>query len=90
MHLKFWNSGTLGGEWDLLADTSKAGTWRPGARFGPTGISQGSRRMSESFAWSIYNGESFANHPILPKLTSPMGKDSYLSWAEILDCGDPF
>lgn len=33
-------------------------TARPGARFGPTGIRQGSRRMSPSFAWSIYTGEN--------------------------------
>ena len=45
--------------------------------------------MSASFAWSIYNGESFTNHPILPKLTSPIGENSCLSWAETLDCGDP-
>ncbi|KAL2354038.1 arginase family-domain-containing protein [Cryomyces antarcticus] len=33
-------------------------TARPGARFGPGGIRQGSRRISAEFAWSIYTGEN--------------------------------
>ncbi|PGG97792.1 agmatinase [Helicocarpus griseus UAMH5409] len=33
-------------------------TARPGARFGPGGIRQGSRRMNPNFAWSIYTGEN--------------------------------
>ena len=40
-------------------DTSmpmQAVTARPGARFGPTGIRQGSRRIMPEFAWSIYSG----------------------------------
>ena len=71
-----------------MANIQKAVTARPGARFGPTGIRRGSRRMSASFAWSIYTGEAFPPHPILPKLTSLTGENSYKSWAEILDCGD--
>ena len=44
--------------------------------------------MSPSFAWSIYNGEAFSYRPILPWLTSLTGENTYMSWAEILDCGD--
>ncbi|KAK0509404.1 hypothetical protein JMJ35_007798 [Cladonia borealis] len=33
-------------------------TARPGARFGPTGIRQGSRRMGATMGWSIYTGEN--------------------------------
>ncbi|KAF2458957.1 arginase family-domain-containing protein [Lineolata rhizophorae] len=33
-------------------------TARPGARFGPTGIRQGSRRMAPDAAWNIYTGEN--------------------------------
>ncbi|OAL03810.1 Arginase/deacetylase [Phaeosphaeriaceae sp. SRC1lsM3a] len=33
-------------------------TARPGARFGPKGIRQGSRRISPDAAWSIYTGEN--------------------------------
>lgn len=33
-------------------------TARPGARFGPTGIRQGSRRISPQFGYSIYTGKN--------------------------------
>ncbi|EON61125.1 agmatinase [Coniosporium apollinis CBS 100218] len=33
-------------------------TARPGARFGPTGIRQGSRRISAGEAWSVYTGKN--------------------------------
>ncbi|KAF1990806.1 arginase family protein [Aulographum hederae CBS 113979] len=33
-------------------------TARPGARFGPGGIRQGSRRISPDAAWSVYTGEN--------------------------------
>ncbi|KAF1846556.1 Arginase/deacetylase [Cucurbitaria berberidis CBS 394.84] len=33
-------------------------TARPGARFGPSGIRQGSRRISSAAGWSIYTGEN--------------------------------
>ncbi|CAK4032044.1 Arginase deacetylase [Lecanosticta acicola] len=33
-------------------------TARPGARFGPTGIRQGSRRIGPDFAWNIYTGKN--------------------------------
>lgn len=33
-------------------------TARPGARFGPGGIRQGSRRIRPDGAWSIYTGEN--------------------------------
>lgn len=33
-------------------------TARPGARFGPTGIRQGSRRISPDFGYSIYTGKN--------------------------------
>ncbi|KAH6862081.1 hypothetical protein B0T12DRAFT_391773 [Alternaria alternata] len=33
-------------------------TARPGARFGPSGIRQGSSRISPASAWSIYTGEN--------------------------------
>jgi len=35
---------------------SKATTGRPGARFGPTGIRTGSRRIYADAAWSVYTG----------------------------------
>ena len=44
--------------------------------------------MSASFAWSIYTGENFPPHPMLSKLTSLTGENTYMSWAEILDCGN--
>lgn len=34
-------------------------TARPGARFGPSGIRQGSSRISPDAAWSIYTGMSY-------------------------------
>ncbi|KAL1960571.1 hypothetical protein VTO42DRAFT_7150 [Malbranchea cinnamomea] len=46
-------------------------TARPGARYGPSGIRQGSRRIAARTAWNIYTGEN-----------------SYVSWANIVDCGD--
>ena len=55
----------------MLPNTQKAVTARPGARFGPTGIRRGSRRMSASFGWSIYNGENLPHHFNLLQLTSP-------------------
>ncbi|KAL9065096.1 MAG: hypothetical protein Q9161_008443 [Pseudevernia consocians] len=42
----------------LGAPFDTAVTARPGARFGPTGIRQGSRRMSASFGWSMYTGDN--------------------------------
>lgn len=33
-------------------------TARPGARFGPTGIREGSRRISPEFSWSVYTGRN--------------------------------
>lgn len=44
--------------------------------------------MSASFGWSIYTGETFPPHPILPKLTSLTGENAFMSWAKILDCGN--
>ena len=46
-------------------------TARPGARFGPNGIRQGSRRIAPASAWNVYTG-----------------KNSFLDWAKIVDCGD--
>ncbi|KAF2234597.1 Arginase/deacetylase [Viridothelium virens] len=46
-------------------------TARPGARYGPAGIRQGSRRILPELGWSIYTG-----------------KNSFKSWAKIVDCGD--
>lgn len=34
----------------------QAVTARPGARFGPGGIRQGSRRMAAPFEWNVYTG----------------------------------
>lgn len=34
-------------------------TARPGARFGPTGIRLGSRRMSPEFSYSVYDGRNY-------------------------------
>ncbi|PSK37395.1 Arginase [Elsinoe australis] len=42
----------------LSEDEAKGVTARPGARFGPTGIRLGSRRISPKFAYSIYTGEN--------------------------------
>lgn len=33
-------------------------TARPGARFGPQGIRQGSRRISPEFSWNVYTGKN--------------------------------
>ncbi len=51
------------------ANVLQAVTARPGARFGPTGIRQGSRRMSADWGWSIYTGTACENviyisHPV--------------------------
>jgi len=40
----------------LGAPFDTATTARPGARFGPRGIRQGSRRLSPSVGWSVYTG----------------------------------
>jgi len=45
----------------------QAVTARPGARFGPTGIRLGSRRMYAGSGWNIYTGETF-----LPSYPRPM------------------
>lgn len=34
-------------------------TARPGARFGPTGIREGSRRISPQFSYSVYTGRNY-------------------------------
>ena len=34
-------------------------TARPGARFGPNGIRQGSRRIMPDFSWSVYTGKNY-------------------------------
>ncbi|EMD00836.1 hypothetical protein BAUCODRAFT_62269 [Baudoinia panamericana UAMH 10762] len=34
-------------------------TARPGARFGPGGIRQGSRRIAAQFSWSVYTGRNY-------------------------------
>ena len=44
------------GFWASAANAPQTVTARPGARFGPTGIRQGSRRMSASWGWSVYTG----------------------------------
>ena len=56
---------SIGTRSGLLPNSQKAVTARPGARFGPTGIRRGSRRMSASFGWSIYNGGNLPDHFIL-------------------------
>lgn len=55
----------------LGAPFDTATTARPGARFGPHGIRDGSRRLAADAGWSIYTG-----------------KNSFLDWARIVDCGD--
>ena len=77
-----------GREFDVFADSWKAVTARPGARFGPTGVRQGSRRMSPSWAWSVYNGEASSYHLLSSKLTGMPGENPFTSWAKVLDCGD--
>ncbi|MCJ1367253.1 hypothetical protein MMC16_006385 [Acarospora aff. strigata] len=42
----------------LGAPFDTAVTARPGARFGPGGIRQGSRRMAGPIAWSVYSGRN--------------------------------
>ncbi|KAG9378090.1 Arginase/deacetylase [Pyrenophora tritici-repentis] len=42
----------------LGAPFDTAVTARPGARFGPSGIRQGSRRMAPEAGWNIYTGEN--------------------------------
>lgn len=37
---------------------SQGVTARPGARFGPLGIRQGSRRIAPDFSWSVYTGQN--------------------------------
>lgn len=41
---------------DVHVRSMQAVTARPGARFGPGGIRQGSRRMMPQFAWDVYSG----------------------------------
>ncbi|KAI9891409.1 MAG: hypothetical protein M1814_002728 [Vezdaea aestivalis] len=55
----------------LGAPFDTAVTARPGARFGPTGIRSGSRRIGALGAWDVYTG-----------------KNPFVSWAKIVDCGD--
>lgn len=43
----------------LGAPFDTAVTARPGARFGPGGIRQGSRRIHPDFSYSVYTGENF-------------------------------
>ncbi|KJY01984.1 arginase family protein [Zymoseptoria brevis] len=41
-------------------------TARPGARFGPNGIRQGSRRIEEEAAWNVYTGKNpFKQGPVI-------------------------
>ena len=46
----------------LGAPFDTATTARPGARFGPTGIRLGSRRIYSAFAWSIYTHDNAFKH----------------------------
>jgi hypothetical protein len=43
---------------------SQGVTARPGARYGPRGIRQGSQRKAADFAWSVYTG-------LLPTMSLP-------------------
>jgi len=70
-------------------------TARPGARFGPTGIRLGSRRIYAAGAWNIYTGETFSlvvldTYLIYLVLNESLmlGENPLQSWARILDCGD--
>lgn len=42
----------------ILIFLSQGVTARPGARFGPLGIRQGSRRIAPDFSWSVYTGQN--------------------------------
>lgn len=42
----------------LIFFFSQGVTARPGARFGPLGIRQGSRRIAPDFSWSVYTGQN--------------------------------
>lgn len=42
-------------------------TARPGARYGPGGIRQGSRRIEPEAAWSIYTGQSRSLCPFVSR-----------------------
>lgn len=67
----------------LVADYVQAVTARPGARFGPTGIRQGSRRMSASSGWSIYTGRIFRVYPS-PYPHPPKAKGASIARGELL------
>jgi agmatinase len=56
----------------LGAPFDTAVTYRPGARFGPAGIREGSRRISGGGAY----------YPYRPKF------NAYTDWANIVECGD--
>lgn len=45
---------------EARADCLQSVTARPGARFGPGGIRQGSRRMAAPMGWSVYTGKQAA------------------------------
>lgn len=54
---------------EIDTDVRQGVTARPGARFGPKGIRQGSRRISPDAGWSIYTG-AFGLFHTKPRETS--------------------
>jgi hypothetical protein len=50
----------------LETDSRQGVTARPGARFGPSGIRRGSRRIAPEAAWSIYTGMYSSVCSVLP------------------------
>lgn len=51
-----------------LTPTWQGTTARPGARFGPSGIRAGSRRIHPDFSWDVYTGERHT-HFVQPPAT---------------------
>ena len=51
-HIEPYDIAILGAPFDTGV------TARPGARYGPNGIRQGSQRISSDFSWNIYTGIS--------------------------------
>lgn len=76
--------GIVGAPFDLGV------TYRPGARFGPSGARMGARRLAPSMGYrlvTVFGGLS-ENMFAYKKYSMVHGVNLFRDWAEIVDCGD--
>lgn len=81
---KTFDVGIVGAPFDLGV------TYRPGARFGPSGARMGARRLAPSMGYRyvfIFGGLS-DNTCASKRSSMDHGVNPFRDWAEVVDCGD--